>query len=133
MWEETAAIWGVMAMATFGALGAIATVFERVRSLRHPPDVAYLLLVQNQEQRVEGVVRSLAWATDGDLLLADLGSVDDSPAILERLVREYPWAWFCRFGAAGRVEAVDAALRATAAHRVVIIELTDRSPEKGKH
>lgn len=130
MWK-TAAVWGVMAMATFGVLGAIALLCERFRRLRHPPDVAYLLLVRNQEDRVEGVVRSLAWAADGDLLLADLGSVDDSPAILERLVREYPSAWFCRFGAGGLSEAVDAALRATEAPRVVILELMDGMPETG--
>lgn len=118
-------------MATFGVLGAIALLWERLRGLRHPPDVAYLLLVRNQAERVEGIVRSLVEAADGDLLLADLGSVDDSPAILERLAREYPSAWFCRFDAAGRTEAVDAALRATAASRVVILELTDGVPETG--
>lgn len=131
MWKS-AAIWWLMAMATFGVLGAIAVLRERLRDLRYPPDVAYLLLVRNQEERVEGVVRTLARIADGDLLLADLGSADDSPAILERLVREYPSAWFRRFGVGGRAEALDAALRATAASRVVVLELTEGMTETGK-
>lgn len=131
MWEG-AVLWGAMAMIAYGTINAVATVTGLFRSLRQLPGVAYLVLVQNQEERVEGLVRSLAGEADGELLLVDLGSADDSPAILERLAADLAPAQFFRFGATERSQALRAALRATEAPMVVLIDMQENKGEKGK-
>lgn len=132
MWEK-AAFWFVMAMVVYGATNAIVHIIVLIHRLRRPPGgVAYLVLVQNQADRVEGVVRSLAREETSDLMLVDLGSADDSPAILERLAIDYHHARFFRLGQAERSRVLATVMTATRAPFVVLVDLTLGMAERGK-
>jgi hypothetical protein len=53
-----------------------------------------ILLVQNGERQVEGVVRALVAMrererAEGEILVWDLGSTDQTPSILQRLGRQF--------------------------------------------
>ncbi|MEG2381255.1 MAG: glycosyltransferase [Oscillospiraceae bacterium] len=49
-----------------------------------------VLSVKNQEDTIEGVIRAIAWEPcDGEIVVIDLGSDDDTPKILHKLEREY--------------------------------------------
>lgn len=61
----------------------------------HAPRASLLMVVQNVEQQVEGMIRFLirdiaadpAWC---DIVVVDYGSEDITPSILDRLARECP-------------------------------------------
>lgn len=130
---ESIGFWIAMAMSVYGVINAVVHIVALFRSLRRPPGgVAYLVLVQDQADRVEGVVRTLAQEESTDLLLVDLGSSDDSPAILERLAIDYEHARFFRLGGAERSRALAAAVSVTQAPFVVLIDLTLEMVERGK-
>lgn len=132
MWWEGAAFWAAMAMIVYGAINAVLHIVVLIRSLRRSPrGVAYLVLVQDQADRVEGVVRTLAREESSDLLLVDLGSADESPAILERLALDYQHAKVFRLGPSERSQAVAAALSVTKAPFVVLIDLSPKMAERG--
>lgn len=132
MWGEGAAFWAAMAMVVYGAINAFVHIVVLVRSLRRSSrGVAYLVLVQDQADKVEGVVRTLAREETSDLLLVDLGSADDSPAILERLAVHYQHAQFFRLGPTERSRAVAAALVGTQAPFVVLIDLSPSIAKEG--
>lgn len=132
MWWEGAAFWAAMAMMVYGAINALIHIIALIQSLRRPPGgVAYLVLVQDQAERVEGVVRTLAREATSDLLLMDLGSADESPAILERLTVHYEHAQFFRLGQAERSRALATALSVTHAPFVVLIDLSPDLAKKG--
>lgn len=131
MWES-AAFWFVMAMVVYGATNAIVHIIVLYRRLRRPPGgVAYLVLVRDQADRVEGVVRSLAKEETSDLVLVDVGSEDDSPAILERLATDYQHAQFFRLGSAERSRVLATAMTATRAPFVVLVDLTLEVAKRG--
>ncbi|MFZ5826684.1 MAG: hypothetical protein ACOY94_20535 [Bacillota bacterium] len=132
MWWEGVAFWAAMAMIVYGSINAIIHVVVLIQSLRQTPrGVAYLVLVKDQADRVEGVVRTLAREETSDLLLVDLGSADESPAILERLALDYHHARFFRLGPSERSRAVAAALSVTQAPFVVLIDLSPDMAERG--
>jgi hypothetical protein len=98
---EFPGVWLLLAFALYGLAGAMAQGYRLFRwgirpHARH--GISLLVLVQNQEQQIEGFVRSLiahvrgrsTLSVHGELLLVDLASVDETPLILERLVRQDP-------------------------------------------
>lgn len=90
---------------------------------------ASLLLVKNQANRLEGVVRDLALGArasgkEGSFVTfcVDLGSRDESPAILERLCRDYPFLHVADgFSAAG--DAMSWALNAGSFESLYVLNL----------
>lgn len=129
---EAMLFWGAMAMATYGAVNALFSLLELLGSLQRPQGhLAYLVTVRDQADRVEGVVRSLAQVPDSELLLLDLGSVDESGAILERLARHYAHAQLFQFERTERSRAISEALQATRAPLVVLVSLEDDMDKEG--
>ncbi len=63
-----------------------------------------VITAQNQEDVIEGIVRGfiLKTAVDGDslvnIVLVDVGSYDDTPKVMERLARQYPYIKFLKPG-----------------------------------
>ena len=63
-----------------------------------------VITAQNQEDAIEGIVRGfiLKTAVDGDspvnIVLVDVGSCDDTPKVMERLARQYPYIKFLKPG-----------------------------------
>ncbi len=132
MWES-AAIWGLMAVAVYGAISATASIIALFRSLHQRGGlVTYLVLVKDQAERVEGVVRTLAAEQAGTLLLADLGSADESAAILERLALDFDQARMLGPINPGRQTTIAAALAVAETPLVVIVDLSKDMGEKGK-
>jgi len=85
-------------LALFG-LWQLAWIFWRwLLSFRFvPPQVSLMFLVKNNQDSVEGLLRQLAldcyflgkFAVPGQVLVVDLGSQDQTRAILRRLAREF--------------------------------------------
>jgi hypothetical protein len=96
---EFPGVWVLLALALYGLVNAIFQGYRLYRwgvrpGARYP--LSLLVLVRNQEQQIEGFVRSLSALVRGrsamlgrcELLLVDLASADDTPLILERLVQQ---------------------------------------------
>ncbi|MFZ5815818.1 MAG: hypothetical protein ACOY93_11015 [Bacillota bacterium] len=132
MWEK-AAFWAAMAMVVYGSVHAVLHLVALFRYLRRPPvGVAYLVLVRDQADRVEGVVRSLAREESSGLVLVDLGSADESAAILERLAIDYEHARFFRLEPADHAKILATARSVTQAPLVVMVDLSPCMVERGK-
>jgi len=85
----------------FAAVGAI-SVAENivnwiVRRGKKSGDMYVVLTVKNQQDTVEGLLRSLVWqnlhrdngGSIPQIVVIDLGSVDDTPNILKRIADDY--------------------------------------------
>lgn len=92
-------VWLLLALALYGLACALTEAQQLLRRMLRRENAAsltLLVLMQNQAQEAEGVVRALldlvgrSPLSDGefDLLLVDLGSTDETPAILERLAQK---------------------------------------------
>ena len=117
-------LWGLLALAAYGLASAVSHVVEligRVRPAGEP--VAYVVLVRDQADRIEAVLDRIAREVDGELVLVDLGSSDESAAILTRLARRYGNALVLESGHLTRREAVARAVAAAQASKVVLLDL----------
>lgn len=85
-------------LALFGLWQLASIIWRWLISLRFvPPQVSLLFLVKNNQDSVEGLFRQLAldcyflgqYTVPGRVLVVDLGSQDQTPAIMRRLAREY--------------------------------------------
>ena len=60
-------------------------------------DIVIVIKVQNQQDKIEGVIRSIVWRSMADvkplniptILVVDMESTDETPIILEQLSRRY--------------------------------------------
>ena len=84
--------------ALFGLWQLASLIWRWLLSFRFvPPQVSLLFLVKNNQEDVEGLFRQLAldcyfmgrFAVPGRVLVVDLGSQDQTRAILRRLTREF--------------------------------------------
>lgn len=81
------------------------------------PALSVIVVVRNQERQVEGLIRELlagqgAAGLVGDIVIVDLGSSDNTPAILQRLGRRHAQLQSLLFSAGTPPdEAVAAAVR----------------------
>lgn len=103
--------WLLLWLAGWGLISLVAVLVlkaARLRAMRKPLPALYILvIVQNQEQQIEGFFRELAsevwesapFAGPCELVLVDAASDDNTPLILERLVRRYPRARLVRLSA----------------------------------
>lgn len=87
---------------------ALIDIFHKTISvlfMREPhksENVFIVIKVKNQENRIEGVIRSLIWkhlsASGGgyvpNILIVDTGSEDSTPEIAERLSNDYSFIYF---------------------------------------
>lgn len=86
----------------FAVYGVMQLCFRFAAGLRPPGevrvgDVYTVMTVRNQEETIEGMIRSAAWKsvlrqggrTINDIVVLDLGSEDETRDILQRLEREY--------------------------------------------
>jgi len=90
-------------LALFGLWQLASLIWRWLLSFRFvPPQVSLLFLVKNNQDSVEGLFRQLAWdcffsgryAAPGRVVAVDLGSKDQTPAILRRLATEYSFLHF---------------------------------------
>lgn len=91
------AVWVILIsfFAAFGIVQMVAGGICSVRRRRCDDVLSYRVLVlQDCQDSVEGLVRAIGWE-DGrdDLIVVDLGSTDDTPRILEKLERELDFLW----------------------------------------
>ncbi|MCL6516714.1 hypothetical protein [Alicyclobacillus sp.] len=84
------------ALAVYGALTVVRQVSRglqrRIRQDLHP--VAVVLIVQNSETHIEGILRSIFLSTalghrERRVLVFDMGSTDDTPRIVQRLAMQH--------------------------------------------
>ncbi|MBO5364428.1 MAG: hypothetical protein J6A56_03070 [Clostridia bacterium] len=85
----------IVILSFFAAYGIVQLVVKGMLSIRlrecEEDILSYrMIALQNCEDRVEGLIRSIAWEDiRDDLIVVDLGSTDETPEILERLGREF--------------------------------------------
>lgn len=88
--------WVLLALAFYGLVAGLAQaarLLHRLGGAGRPAPLSIIVLIRNQEQVIEGVVRRLvshAAARPTDLILVDLASTDDTGPILDRLHQQYP-------------------------------------------
>ncbi len=78
----------------FAAYGIVQLIVRMVffsRRRRCEDALSYRVLVlQNSQETAEGLIRSMAWDDVGDdLIVVDVGSVDETPEILRRMELEF--------------------------------------------
>ncbi|MEW8976985.1 MAG: hypothetical protein AB2385_01160 [Symbiobacterium sp.] len=124
--------WGMLALAAYGAVSAAAQVAEligRIRSAAEP--VAYVVLVRDQAEWLEDAVLQFAREVDAELVLVDLGSRDESAAVLARLARRLGHVPVLELGHLPREEAIARAVAAAESPRVVVVELGRNLEKEG--
>lgn len=122
--REGAFFWGLLALAAYGLVSAVTHVAELIGRMRTEDEsVAYVVLVRDQADRIEDVLGRIAREADGELVLVDLGSRDESAAILTRLAQRYGCALVLQSGRLTRQEAVARAVAAAQASKVVVVDL----------
>jgi len=124
LWKDLA-VWGAMAVGVYGAICAAAHLIILIRSFQRPPGlVTYLVLVKDQADQVEGVVRSLAAEEGSELLLVDLGSTDESLAILQRLALDLDQARLVQADHRERKAVIASAMATAQTPLVVMVDLS---------
>ncbi|BAD39104.1 hypothetical protein STH119 [Symbiobacterium thermophilum IAM 14863] len=115
------------------AVARAAELIGRLRPSGDPADepAACVVLVRDQADRIEGALDRIARAADGELVLVDLGSRDETAAILNRLACRYGHALVLQLGHLTRQEAIARAVAATTAPRVVIVDLEGHLEKEG--
>ena len=78
------------ALAIYGAITLVWQSVQRLRRNQHPHPVKLILIVQNAEREIEGVIRTLLikgsmGTRDHGILILDLGSTDDTEKIVQAL------------------------------------------------
>lgn len=99
MIPESATGWVIVALALYGGALAAAHLWQSLRTVLFPAEPAafsMMVLVQNQEHHVEGLVRSLAryGGAHSEIVVVDSDSRDQTPLIMERLCRQSPGVRF---------------------------------------
>ncbi len=93
----------VSAVICFFAVYGVIQLFFRFAAGMRPPgeihvdNVYTVMAVRNQEETIEGMIRSAAWKsvarqggrTINDIVVLDLGSEDETREILQKLEQEY--------------------------------------------
>lgn len=88
----------VICLSFFAAFGIVQMITRMICSSRRRKcdnALSYrVLVVQDCQDSVEGMVRAIGWEDDmDDLIVVDLGSTDETPKILEKLERELDFLW----------------------------------------
>ncbi|WP_374713462.1 hypothetical protein [Symbiobacterium terraclitae] len=130
--REGAFFWGLLALAAYGAAAAVARVAGLLARIRLAEErVAYVVLVRDQAEWLEDALSRLARQVDAELVLVDLGSRDESAAMLSRLARRLGLAPVLELGHLPRSEAVARAAAAASATRVVVVDLNGELEKEG--
>lgn len=93
-WWLEATFTVLAAYGVFTLLQALWRWLAERRALGRPA-LSVVVVVRDQERAVEGLLGELLAAPDGarlvsDIVVVDLGSRDNTPAILQRLARQHP-------------------------------------------
>lgn len=78
------------ALAIYGAMTLVWQSVQRLRRKQHPRPVKLILIVQNAEREIEGVLRTLLiqgsmGTREHGIVVLDLGSKDDTEGIVRKL------------------------------------------------
>jgi len=87
-------------LAVYGVIQMCLKLCDYLMNLRFDKkkgDIHIVITVKNQQDTIEGIVRSVVWKNlnnhNGgvipEILIVDMGSTDDTPEILKRLHEEY--------------------------------------------
>lgn len=123
--------WAILALTLYGLIvlisGLVARLVDLVRP-RGPVAFSVLVLIHNQQDSAEGLIRSLAlrdWGRAGrwEIILVDLESTDDTPLILERLARQFPHIRLVQLPKALVGTACDAAMFLCRSNIALLIDL----------
>lgn len=86
-------------LALYGIIQMGLNIYDAIQNFRIPKkeDVFIIVTVKNQQDTVEGLIRSLVWKSLNNehggiipnILVVDMGSTDETLEILERLHTEY--------------------------------------------
>ncbi|MGE5328928.1 MAG: glycosyltransferase [Deltaproteobacteria bacterium] len=84
-------------LALYGLIEIIIEAYRAVFVLNNVKDMYILIAVKNQEENIEGVVRSIVFKNlynrndeiFNNIIIADMGSTDNTVKILEKLCSEY--------------------------------------------
>lgn len=87
----------VAVLAVYGVLSLLQSLWRWAGERRAfgRPALSVIVVVRELERAVEGLIGELLGAPDGaplvsDIVVVDLGSHDNTPAIVQRMARQYP-------------------------------------------
>lgn len=128
--------WAALALALYGLVSALAHTSRLLRRLhgRHGTGLSILVLIHNQEEQIEAVVRELALlhgrvaadVTRHEVLLVDYDSNDDTPLILERMVADLPQFRLVRLPRTQATNVCDSALFLCQSPAILLLDLRYR-------
>jgi len=95
-------------LALYGLIEIIIEAYRAVFVLKNVKDMYILIAVKNQEENIEGIVRSIVFKNLYDkneeifnnIIFADMGSTDNTVKILEKLCGEYEFLKVINYGEA---------------------------------
>lgn len=84
-------------LALYGLLEIIIQAYKAVFVMNNVKDMYILIAVKNQEDNIEGIIRSIVFKNIYDrnegifnnIIIADMGSTDSTVKILKKLCQEY--------------------------------------------
>lgn len=129
----------VWPLAAIGLAAIGLTLWRRLRLLRQRPSIplSMLVLVQNHADVLEGFLRTLLdfrtrlrGRLSDQLVVLDLGSLDDTPAIVERLAREIPGLYLLRAERRGCtcMPVIETAMGYCQTPAIVVLDLREGAP-----
>jgi len=126
--------WVILALAVYGLAAAITQMTRLIRPWARAGEfasVTFIVLIRNQADLIEGVVRQLishcatheGSAVNTDLILVDLASTDDTRPILNRLQQRYPHVKLIELPAEHAESACDTAMFLARGPIAVVLDL----------
>ncbi|MGE5472833.1 MAG: glycosyltransferase [Ignavibacteriales bacterium] len=87
----------IWVLALYGLIEIMIEIYKAVFVLNNVKDMYILVAVKNQEESIEGIVRSIVFKNLYDkneeifnnIIIADMGSTDNTVKILKKLCNEY--------------------------------------------
>jgi hypothetical protein len=133
--------WVILALALYGVQELLRNMIRALRRMRRPRPfpISIVVLLHNQEEQVEALVRSLYSGAGQigvmveeaqEILLVDLESTDQTPAIVDCLVREHPNLRTVRLPRTQGLSACDTALFLCRSPIALVIDLRQGGASK---
>jgi len=133
--------WVILALALYGVVELLRNTARALQRLRKPRSLhmSIVVLLHNQEEQVEALVRGLhssgnqtgammEWVDE--ILLVDLESTDQTPAIIDRLINTHPNLRSVRLPRSQGLSACDTALFLCRGPMAFVIDLRQGGTSK---